>query len=271
MNDKKESLDVTITANMMEKEAIQKVREAKVTLDQRERDAICWNGEAILGNSKPLPDIISYRVLPSPVPTASGWKEQLRKETPKKIKEKLEDLKKLQREGENFSRNFDAQALKNIPCNWRERFVTKEEYVTDRRKICCKDFETVEKMIKYVREFIKATEEVLTQREAELNAHEGEIAPLVKECKNLVAKLNRLHPQILKDKRKAEITVLEEKELRKVVQRVREYEELNGFFDVALGRLAQVSVHKPEVFEGIVRPQGLPQLPSRLERLIKRR
>jgi hypothetical protein len=267
---KKESFNITIFHGDTEEEIRRKAEEAKATLEQRERDSICWNGEALIGDSKSLPDIITYRVLPSPVPTASGWKEQLRKETPKKIAEKLEDLKELQREGEDFSRNFDAQALKNIPCNWRERFVTKEEYMADRRKVCYKDFETVEKMTEYVKELIKAAEETLAERQAELIAHESEIPALVKECKNFVRKLNRLHPEILKDKRKGEITVLKEKEIGKIVQRIQEYNELNRQFNVALDKLAIIIPHKPEILNTLPRPLSLPMLPHQIKRAIRK-
>jgi hypothetical protein len=268
---KKQSLDLTIFRNDTEEQAVQKVREAQAALAQRRRDEVLYNSADVVSSFKALPDLFTYHPFPTPVPTSSEWKNQWKKETPKKIAEKLEELKAFEPELQDFSKNFDAYSLQNIPCNWDQYHETKDEYVADVRKTRHEDFETVEEAKKYVQDLIEATEEALTERLIELSLLEAHIEPLAKQCRNLVAKLNSLHPEILKDKRKAELEVLEEKELLKIVQRLQQYNELNRAFDAALDELARVSVGKPEVLSNLPRPQQLPPLPAQLEKRIKRR
>lgn len=260
----KQTTQVTVFPDETEEEAVQRVREAKATLLQRHRDDVLYNSADIVSSLKALPDVVVHHPFPTPVPIASEWKEAWKKQPPQKIAEKLKDLKEFSTELEDFSKNFDAYALKNIPCNWQQSFATKEDYLADVRKIRHEDFETVEEAKKYVAELIRATNEALLEKQAELDAHKGEINPLVKQCKKLVAELNRLHPDILKAKRKAEITVLEEKEIRKIVQLVHEYEELNKTFDTALGKLALIS--KSETLNTLRHPLGLPVFPGQIER-----
>jgi hypothetical protein len=266
-----ENISITIFPGESEKQAIERIRQMKEGVQMRHRNNVIFQAEGLISGIKAIPDIAARRVLPPPGLGVDEFKKQQKRETPRKITEKLQQLRKLEAKLQDFPKNFDAYVLKNKPVNWRQYAKDEDQFIKNMRKTRVQDFEIVDEAKGYIKELMKATKEALDERQAELLSHENEINPLVRQCTELVAKLNHLHKEILKDKRKAEVEVLSEKQIRKIVDRIKEWNELNHDFDIALDRLAVITVHKPEVLSTLPRPTVLPMIPAQIKQAMDAR
>jgi hypothetical protein len=244
--------EITITADSTKEQVLECFRLLKADFKEHQRQGILEEASRAVVSVESFYGVNLWGTQP----TLSEERRKLENSPPKKVKNRLQELKNIVKRYEQFPTLYAQKIRVNLPVNWRQEYATIDEAVKHRMEN--HKLETVAKAIQFYKELSEMTEIILNQKHAFVNEHAPELPKLIKQATCLRRAALRLQREIF-DLLNVAPRGLRDKQVRTLVSAILKHKKFEREHNAVTAQLAQYNPDDPSC--------GLPSFPSSNYRL----